>query len=241
MKDQSISLCLTTFNRSDLLFESYRNVYDHPLISQIVIVDDCSTLDVHWKLNQEFENKKKIKFVINERNLGCYANKRMAISHASNEWVILFDSDNILTKEYIDRIENLLIAGVNAKTLYQPEFARPHFNFGEFAGQNFTRHNVARLADNSTFTTALNAANFFVHRDEYLRIWQDVAEPWTSDSLLQSYNWLNGGNSIYFVPGLQYYHRVNDHRNEEQSHYKTHVGKNGNLHNELIHKLRLLS
>lgn len=236
MKDQSISVCLTTFNRSDLLFESYKRIYDHPLVSQIVIVDDCSDLDIHWKLQQEFEHQKKIKFVINERNLGCYANKRMAVSHADNEWVILFDSDNILGKDYIDRIENLLVAGVSPKTLYQPEFARPHFNFGSFAGQNFTRGNVARFADNATFTTALNAMNYFVNRDEYLRVWEDRAEPWTSDSLLQNYNWLNAGNSIYFVPGLSYEHRIH-----EGSHYREHVGKNGNLHSELIHKLKLLS
>lgn len=236
MKDQSISLVITTYNRTDLLFESYAQVYDHPLISQIVIVDDCSNLDIHWRLNQEFESKKKIKFIINERNLGCYANKRMAVSHADNEWVILLDSDNIIGKDYIDRVENLIIAGVNRRTVYQPEFARPHFNFTEFAGMNFTKANVSPYADRATFTTALNAMNYLVHRDEYLKVWEDRPEPWTSDSLLQNYNWLAAGNSIYFVPGLQYTHRIHN-----GSHYQEHVGKNGNLHNELLHKLKLLS
>jgi len=238
-----ISVCITTFNRTDLLFESFAQIENDERVSEIVIVDDHSTLDIQWILADRLKGP-KFKFITNERNLGCYANKREAVSRASSEWVILFDSDNILTPQYIDRIENLMIAGVNLKTLYQPEFARPHFNFAEFSGINFTKANVAKhAAHNVTFCTMLNAMNYFVNRDEYLRVWENRLEPWTADSLFQNYNWLNAGNSIYVVPGLEY-----DHRVHEGSHYKEHfrktesAGSNGrNLYNEMVSKLKLLS
>lgn len=233
MNDNRISICLTNYNRTSMLLQSFSQVLDHELVSEIIIADDCSNQGVIDELiSWQFP---KVRVALNSQNLGCYANKRRAVSLAANDWVILFDSDNILTKEYLDRIENLMIAGVNAKTLYQPEFARPHFDFTQFSGTNFARGNIGRNAENSTFCTMLNAMNYFVNKDEYLRVWENRPEPWTADSLLQNYNWLNAGNSIYVVPGLTYEHRVH-----EGSHYKEHVHKTGNLYNEIVHKLRLL-
>ena len=238
-----ISVCITTYNRTDLLFESFQQIEKDERVSEIVIVDDHSTRDIQGILAERLRGP-KFRFIINDYNVGCYENKRRALSLALNDWAILFDSDNILTTQYIDCIENLMIAGVNPKTLYQPEFARPHFNFSEFSGTNFTKANVGKhAAHNVTFCTMLNAMNYFVNVNEYLRIWEPRSEPWTADSLLQNYNWLNAGNSIYVVPGLQYEHRVHEGSHYKEHHRKTEsAGSNGrNLYNELVSKLKLLS
>lgn len=234
MNGLRVSLALTNFNRTSMLLESFAQVIDHEIVGEVVVSDDCSNADVIEHLKKY--SHPKFRLVTNTQNLGCYANKRRAVSLAVNEWVILFDSDNIMAQDYINRVETLMTAGLSENTIYQPEYARPHFNFGQFAGQNFTRANVAKFSDNDTFTTALNAMNYLVNRDQYLKVWENRSEPWTSDSLLQNYNWLAAGNSIYFVPGLSYEHRVH-----AGSHYREHVGKNGNLHNELLHKLKQLS
>lgn len=228
-----ISLAITNFNRYELLLEAIDIALYDDRISEIVICDDHSEHEVFSKIAIATVDHKKVKLFRNEKNLGCYHNKKVAVELASNEWVILFDSDNILTKAYIDRVENLIIAGVNSKTLYQPSFAQPHFNFSKYAGLNITKSNAHTYASESTFTTMLNAMNYFVNRDEYLRVWEQREEPWTADSLLQNYNWLNSGNSIYVVPDLVYSHRVHD-----GSHYKEHHRKTGNLFNEIVGKLK---
>lgn len=215
-----ISLCIPTYNRTALLYESFAHVADHPLIGEILIVDDASREDVRNEMFQKLFAVPKVRLVFNTTNRGCYHNKAHAIRQSQNEWVILFDSDNILPKSYVDRVETILIGGASRNTVYQPDFASPHFNFQEFSGQTFDRANVAQYARNATFTTALNAMNYFVHRDEYLRVWENRSEPWTADSLLQNYNWLNAGNQIYFVPGMQYEHRIH-----EGSHYREHHRK----------------
>lgn len=235
MNDIAVTVAFTNFNRTDFLFEAMKPFMDDARVNEIVVVDDDSEQTKFFQVNIFCSGNPKIRLYKNEKNLGCYRNKREAVSKASNEWVLLLDSDNVFSSKYMDRIENLMTAGVNPKTLYQPDFARPHFNFEQFGGSNFVKGNIGRNAENDTFCTMLNAMNYFVNRDEYLRVWQDRDEPWTADSLLQNYNWLNAGNSIYVVPGLQY-----DHRVHEGSHYKENVRKTGNLYNEIVHKLRLL-
>lgn len=231
-----ISLCLTNFNRTDLLFESFNKVISDPRITEIIIVDDCSNEEIYQTVVWHFNGVEKVKIFRNEKNLDCYRNKREAVSKSSNEWLIILDSDNIINSGYIDRIENLFIAGLNARTIYQPSFARPHFNFSKYEGLLISKSNVSKYVDDTTFQTMLNAMNYFVNRDEYLRVWDGSIDPVTSDSIYQNYRWLDAGNCIYVVPGLEYEHRIHN-----GSHYQNNVKRTPkNFHNEVITKLKQL-
>jgi glycosyltransferase involved in cell wall biosynthesis len=219
-----------------MLFESFAKVMNDNRISEIVIVDDCSDSET-WNdicIHIGLLHNDKFKLYRNDKNLGCYHNKREAVNKASNEFVILLDSDNIIDVDYIDCLFNNKQYW-NYDRLLQPVFAKPHFNFTLYTGLFISKSIVHEYADQSTFTTALNAMNYFVNRDEFLRIFEDREEPWTADSILINYNWLSAGNSIYFCHGLEYEHRVHD-----GSHYKEHHRKTGNLFNEIVNKLKAM-
>lgn len=238
-----ISLCLTTYNRTDLLYESFRQVLDDPRVSEIVVVDDRSKDEIWQSLFWQFNEVPKIKLFRNKKNLDCYKNKREAVSKATNEWVIIFDSDNILTKSYIDRIENLFVAGLNPKTVYQPSFAKPHFNFTKYEGMLIDKYNVKKYLSDSTFQTMLNAMNYFVNRDEFLKVWNGSIDPVTSDSIFQNYNWLKSGNKIYVVDELHYEHRINGYdKKQEGSHFQKNFKRTPRgLNDDIVEKLKNLS
>lgn len=229
-----ISLCITTYNRTDLLYESFNQVLNDDRISEIVIVDDRSTDEVWGTIFWQLNAVPKVKLFRNDKNLDCYKNKREAISKASNEWAIILDSDNIITRDYLDRTESLIQSGLNQKTIYQPSFAKPNFNFTHYEGLLVNRHNVGKYMGEAMFQTMLNAMNYFVHRDEFLKVWDGSVNPVTSDSIFQNYNWLNAGNSIYIVPELHYEHRVHN-----GSHYQNNVRRTPRgFHENIIQKLK---
>lgn len=224
-----ISLCLTSWNRDSMTFDAFRNVLNDDRISDIVIVDDCSDERIYNNLAFMVNGIAKVHLYRNETNLGCYHNKRRAVELAQNEWVILFDSDNVLSKEYLDAIEN--VSSMNERpttTLLQPEWARPHFDFRKFSGSVISKDNVKGYMRQQHFTTMLNAMNFFVNRDEFLKIPHRDSETWTADSIYFNYLWLKAGNKIYVTPGMQYDHLVHN-----GSHYKANVHKTGNFYNEV--------
>ena len=234
-----ISICLTNFNRSKLLFESVSNVLLDNRVGEVIISDDCSRDEVFNSVVWYFKEFPKVKIHRNETNLDCYRNKAKALELATNDWCILFDSDNVMDKSYLDRIENLVIGGVSDKTIYTPSFARPHFDFSSVAGVNISRSNVAGLAHSDKVTTMLNAANYFVNRHEYLKVFNPDIDPVTSDSIYMMSRWLESGNSIYVVPDLSYQHRVNNHGAEEGSHYGSNVRRTpSGFHDSIITKLK---
>lgn len=230
----NLSICFTNYNRTGLLYEAVEPFLNDTRIKEIVISDDNSDHDTITAIWHHYQFASKVRVHRNEVNLDCYHNKAKAIERATGEWVCILDSDNIFSKEYIDRMENLFVAGLNPKQIYQPEFARPHFDFRHVSGKCITRQNVAELIDNSGTQTMLNAMNYLVNRQEYLRVFDNDIRPVTSDSIYQNYRWIEAGNMIYVVPDFQYDHRVHD-----GSHYRQNVRRTpSHLHDDIVNRLK---
>ena len=210
---QQISLCITNYNRNAYLFKSFEQVLNDERIGEILISDDCSNPDLFNDIFKRCESlSSKIRVVRNPINLGCYANKCKAVSEAKFEYVIIFDSDNIIDKSYIDLIYSV---EWNPKTILAPDFAFPVFDYREFAGYTFNKTNVSKYAYKRGFDCLINTMNYFVHRDSFVQIWQPKSDIYGADSIYMNYLWLLSGNEIHCLTGLEYFHRIHDSKTNE--------------------------
>ena len=228
-----ISIAIPSYNRYEMTVESFAKVLDVEEVTEVVIIDDCSTDGSYEKLVEHFKNEPKVKIYRNETNLDCYRNKREAIEKCTGDWVILLDSDNVIDFGYLYSLFQIL--DWRKDTAYMPSFAAPTFSYQQFEGLLVTKGNVAKWMDEPMFTTMLNCMNYFVNRNEYLRVWDGSVNPHTADSIFQNYNWLNGDNKIHIVSGLKYQHRIHG-----QSHYILNNHKTGDFYNEVEQKIRQL-
>ena len=228
--NRKISICIPTWERDGLLFKSFEQVHDDERVSEIIIVDDCSNQGLYDLLIEKCKAYSKVKLFRNAHNQDCYKNKAISVSHATNDFCILFDSDNVLDKEYIDRIFE--IQEWDKHTAYLPSFAKPLFSYTQHEGVTITRENAASYIMQSMMSTCLNCMNYFVHGKEFLRVRDEDVNPHTSDSLFQNYNWLKHGNKLYIVKDLHYEHLVH-----QESHYIKNHEKTGKFHNELMQKI----
>lgn len=240
-----ISVCLTNFNRSKLLFEAVSNILSDERVDEVIISDDNSRDEVYQSVQWYFKDFPKVHIHRNDTNIDCYQNKAQSLRLASNDWCCLWDSDNIFDKAYIDRLENIMVAGLNDRTIYTPSFARPHFDFTSMSGVNINRTNIGGLMNgvqSDKVGTMLNAANYFVNRHEWLKVFDPGTDPVTSDSIYMASRWIEAGNSIYVVPDLSYQHRVNNHGSEEASHYGSNVRRTPQgFHDSILRKLKSMS
>lgn len=219
MDDRRISIAIPTYNRIDVLIESFSKVIGDSRIENIHIQDDASDIDIYKQvksiievLNQTHGNK--ITISRNLINCDCHRNKYHSVLGAKSKWIILLDSDNCIDTDYLDRLCE--IEEWDEQTIYTPEFARPNFDFRAYSGLTISKENVAEYIDKPLFETALNAANYFINKKEWVKCWVSEPDPVTSDSIFVCMNWLLAGNKIKVLSGLQYEHKV-----WEQSHYRT--------------------
>ena len=228
---RTLSLCIPTWERTKMTLESFAKVYNDPRIDEIVIVDDCSSIECFKELEKGTSQMGKVKLFRNSFNYDCYRNKHQAVQLTTNEFIILLDSDNVIDTDYLDRIFE--IEKWDEETIYTPSFAKPHFDFRQYEGLELTKENIFLWINKPNVEVMLNAANYFVNRLFYLSVWDGSVDPVTSDSIYQCYSWLKKGLKIKVVKGLEYEHRIHN-----QSHYKLNNAKTPvNFHKMILNKL----
>lgn len=234
MDDRKISLCFTNWNRYEVLLQAFVNVANDDRISEIIVSDDNSDIEIYKRLETALSFCPKVKLFRNQTNIDCYRNKRQSISLASNEWCAIIDSDNEIDKSYIDAL--YAIPEWDDETIYQPIFAKPAFNFTEFTGMAIIKNNVADFIDRPHFSTAMNAMNNFCNVYNYLKVWDGSVDPVTADSIFHNYNHLKSGGIIYFTPNLTYNHNIHP-----GSHYVNNVKRTPEgFYESIVQKLREL-
>lgn len=212
-----ISIAITSYNRSDLTIESFSKVYDHPLVDEIVIVDDASdekiyselvTSLINYETDYIYENRlpNKLRLYRNENNLGMSRNKAEAISKCKNEWVIILDSDNILYPEYLDNLPKEPSFDWFNCVIFCPQFAEPDYDFSKLP-DTVDKKNAKTLLHLKEFRVFLNTCNYVVNRDKYLEVYKYDETIKESDTIHFNALWLAAGYSFYIVPGMSYYHR----------------------------------
>lgn len=209
-----ITLAITTYNRSDMVIDAFISVLNNDLIDEIVIVDDSSEESIFEELKtkvNQLENN-KIKIYKNEYNLKPLLNKLEAIKKSTNDWIILLDSDNKITDEYIQIIQNL---ERDKDILYLPEKL---LNFDDSIISDFcslnnfvlNKNNIKGFVENNSITTILNVGNFFVNKYNYINTFENSSfeeNLQTNDAIYFSFLWISNNLNIKIVDNLKYYHR----------------------------------
>jgi glycosyltransferase involved in cell wall biosynthesis len=231
---KKISICIPTWNRYELTIRSIDLVKDDERVSEIVIVDDCSTDDSFLKLKNYCDSNPKFKLYKNDKNLDCYRNKQKAVSLSTNDWCILLDSDNIIDLNYLDTLYN--IGEWDSNSFYLPTFAKPHFDYRKYNDYVITSDNVNAFTNDTVFLTALNTCNFFINKNTYLKIWDSSVDPVTADSIYVNYCALLNGVSLRLIKNLEY-----DHSILKDSHYVNNNHRTGSFYNDLLQKFKNIS
>lgn len=200
-----LTLAITVYNRWEMLLESFAGVIDDNRIDEILIMDDHSD-DEYWKKIKDLPSyNPKIKVVRQLTNRGMSVNKRDAILNSKNEWVIIFDSDNVIGKDYLDAVWT---KSTDPKIIYCPSFAMPNFDFREFEGSEYDGKLTAKYIKKPMFNTLMNCCNYLVNRSFYLQCWKENKEMKGSDTIWHAFNHLQAGGVFVVVKEMYYMHRV---------------------------------
>lgn len=213
--NRKISVIITYYNRHETIHKALYHILNDNRIDEILIVDDCSKAQ-SIKYLEEFISKlnnKKIKLIKNEVNMGMYKNKIYAISQAKNDWIILLDSDNTITKKYLDSIYNEKDWDIN--TMYYPSFAWPLINNESLSNKSYTMKDIkdVLIHDSKDMKRFLNLGNFFVNKNKFEESIKDYKEciPYAADSIFINYTWLCNNGKLCIQKNCRYIHRVNSY------------------------------
>lgn len=227
-------MCYTTYNRTDMLFDSIEPHSNDERISEIIISDDASLPELFNQVKEwvDAKNNPKIKLHRNLTNQGVYRNKYHSACLASNKFCLMADSDNQYPKQFIDKIYEQVWED---DTILAPDWAMPQFNYTEFSGMTIDKSNVSAFIERPMGSTVFNTFNFFINREKYLSVWDASYEPLNFDSIYLNYCWIAAGNKFKVVDELRYEHLVHP-----MSHFQLHQRQGYGILDPILHKIKLL-
>jgi hypothetical protein len=166
------TLCIPTLDRFDDFLSRYLPEYlNNNLINEIIITDENGN-DVD-KIQKMFNND-KLKLFKNTKRLGPFLNKLSACSKATNEWIVLMDSDNFADKKYFNVAKEYIKNNVLQKnTILAPCFAKPRFNYLHLSGfiykkGEFKKNKILESKKiNNNFTPSeilMNTGNYVINK-----------------------------------------------------------------------------
>ena len=230
---KKISVAIPYYNNSKFMRETLSYPVLDERISEIIICDDKSDdLDILKNIISEF-NSDKIKLIENEDNLGVYLNKIRAIKNCSNDWVILFDSDNVIGENYINHLyefesweDDKIYAPGHIEKINENGRHDSYFDYRIYSGvinkSNFNQFDYS----NSLFQTMMNTCNYFLNKNKYIECSEKNSPNYDTrlisslDSITLLSDWLTEGNQLVLVRDMGYKHRI--HGN---SSYMRHMNK----------------
>lgn len=198
----------------------------HPGVDEIVVVDDGS--DDFPQLQQLLQGYAKVHLHRNMPNRGVFGNKIEAVARSRGDWVITCDSDNVMDKDFLDRV---IHHDRNPYVWYCPSFARPNFDYRHLVG-SYDRVNIGPMIERPLAACAINTGNQTVHRETFMQVFEpyrgnradlilpnwlrlsDEERPkhyWrlvfdANDSCILNMLWLQAGNALTILKGLEYDH-----------------------------------
>jgi glycosyltransferase involved in cell wall biosynthesis len=119
-----LSVLMTAYNRQEFISEAIESV----LLStyenfELIIVDDCSNDSTVSIIQSAVEKDNRIRFYLNEQNLGDYPNRNRAASFAQGELLVYVDSDDTINSDALGYIVDSFNNFPNASyaTIYRGE------------------------------------------------------------------------------------------------------------------------
>lgn len=191
-----------------MLFDCLQSAIHNNRISEIVIMDDASDKEVIEAVKAKYYGIEKVKIITRPANVGMHQNKRDAIFNCTNDWVIIFDSDNVIDNEYIEYIPP--IQDLDPEVIYMPEYAKPMFDYRKYAGKYFDLEYTQKhiKSKDPMFDCLLNTCNYLVNRNKYLEIWTFNPAVKGADTIYFLYQWLSYGYAFHVLVNCSYFHRV---------------------------------
>lgn len=168
-----ISLIIPVYNASKFLDETLTNAMNQDYKNiEIICVNDGSK-DNSVDIIKKYQEKDKRIKLINQENQGPSVARNTGLDHANGEYIVFADSDDIITKDYISYLYNLLqtntakIASCSVKTFEdKPEIIEIPEELQVFVSSNQI---LRKFLENKDMSIVINATIYHKSIFETLR------------------------------------------------------------------------
>lgn len=119
MKKPAISIIIPTYNRAVTIGKTIDTFIAQTFIDwEMFVVDDHSKDNTKEVIDVYHQRDARIQYMLNERKKGAQGARNTGILHAQAEWIVLFDSDDYVYPNFLERMVPYCVDGIDVITCY---------------------------------------------------------------------------------------------------------------------------
>ena len=102
-----ITIIIPTYNRAAIIPATLDSIIAQDYKDwECIVVDDFSTDNTYDIIKQYVEKDKRFRYLKNERKKGAQGARNTGLFHCKTEWIIFFDSDNLMHSTFLQKVAN---------------------------------------------------------------------------------------------------------------------------------------
>ena len=215
---QWLTIAIPTMRRWAFLKEQIPIALARPEVAEVILCDETGE-DVAAASAAPWAADPKLRLVVNPSRLGIYQNKRRCIELAQSPMVAVLDSDNAFNEEWFETLTEAVQKGGHELIYASADFmtvnaagGMPTHPCTEFSGLRIKGSedwNLLLTQPRSHFLT--NDGNWVLPRAAALAALPAATQSATveaADAIYMLRCFIAAGLRVWYVPGLEYIHRV---------------------------------
>ncbi|MEL0647700.1 glycosyltransferase family 2 protein [Pseudoalteromonas agarivorans] len=147
--NDTIAVIIAAYNAEKTIIKAVESVVEDEFVSQVIVVDDCSTDNTMQLINSLQKQYSKISVFTTELNSGPAKARNIALSNCISKWITVLDSDDYIER---GRFEKLL-----AYSEGQDLIADDKFRINE---NDSTTGKKTMLGDTQKFPVTISLSDF---------------------------------------------------------------------------------
>lgn len=224
-----ISVIITNWNGLHLITKSLPQVLSQsPEANEFIFVDDGSADNSLDFVNSLSKKNKKLKILVQEKNLGFIPSSNNGVNKSSGDLVVLLNNDIFPEKNYIknslNHFKNSLVFGVGFAEVGRENWPRLFWREGYLQYEPI-------FSDKTHITGWLSGGSSIVSRQHFVRLggFDSVYEPFYSEDLDLGYRAWKSGYKLFWEPKCQVVHQHESTISRINRHFTDYVKERNRL------------
>ena len=222
------SVCLSFENTEQSFLSSFLNMLENDTCVDEILIFFSNRDNINKTHELSCFQSSKIISFISPITLDPLSVKIKAGLLAKNDWIAMFDSNDLPDKTFFQNVFNYIIKNnlFQKYCLLAPCYAKPYHLFHNVVGKKFTRENlhdtisdqiVKNVHPNHQITSLLHLGNFIVNKSVFKKLDTSSVAELLDNSLAYDYILFNTlcfeqieDIELHIVPGMEYINKFHE-------------------------------
>ena len=199
-----LSIIIPVYNTEEYLTDCLNSLVSQMKQRVEIILIDDSSVDKSWSICKKYEKKYDYIHIFQQRHSGLSAARNFGIQHAKGNYISFIDSDDFVSKQYLDRIFNILVKTQPDMLVFNYAYQYKKCTKASSEYKNWNTGMISKKSVIRTLTNSSYAWNKVYSRQLFKKVCYPVGQYY--EDINTTFKLVNLSQNIFYIDEVLYFY-----------------------------------